>query len=168
MVIADAGLKWFSGFRNRIARQTQKGFEFLGEWPRRGIKQKRLCVDSSAKELFWGWFNNHMTVILWAVEHIKARDEQTMLGIRFFLYDIEHHFTDSHASKCVRDAFRYLKVYFKVYPAVKLRQSARAVEMVARIYAGLGLGLKRQTRSIPHNFLSKEREQTQCASCSTI
>lgn len=128
----------------------------------RGNEEKRF------KEFFSGWFNNRMAIILMAIQHLKRKDAQAILRIEFFLEDVEHHFTDSHAPKWVRNAFRYLKSYFKVYPEVTLWQSYRAVEMIARIYESLGLKLQGQRGFIPHTLLVKGSERTQCASCSTI
>ena len=65
-----------------------------------------------------------------------------MLRIEFFLDDLEHHYIDSHAEKPVRDAFRYLRRFLKIYPQVKPEHACRAFQMVGRIYGALGLNFK--------------------------
>ena len=89
--------------------------------------------------LFRGWFNNHMTIVLLALQNPRLRTSETIYRIRFFLQDIEHHFVDSHAPKSTRDSFRYLKRYFCIYPVVTESHCRRAIEMVGRIYQVLGL-----------------------------
>ena len=98
-------------------------------------------LDRNPENLFRGWFNNHMTILLFMVQQPKPRKARTMLRIEFFIEDVEHHYIGCHGGKSVHDAFRYLKRYCKVYPAVTYRHSERAVEMVGRIYEALGLKL---------------------------
>jgi hypothetical protein len=114
---------------------------------KRGSLGSRASIVPYIEPFFWAWFNNRMTVVLIAVQSVRLRDSQSMMRIRFFLDDLEHHFVDGHAAKTVWDAFRYLKRYFEVYPKVTLKQCKRALEMVGRIYAILGMNLSGKEKS---------------------
>lgn len=94
---------------------------------------------SNVDGLFLGWFNNHMAMILLAIQHVRMKKVRSLMKMAFFLESIEHHYVPCDAPRCVRQAFRYLKRYFKVYPIVTQERSKRACEMVARIYEALEL-----------------------------
>ena len=100
--------------------------------------------SSHIEELFRGWFNNHMTVILMAIEHVRPKETLVKIKMNLFLADIEHHYIRSNAPQGLRRAFRYLGLFFKVHPAVKPLQCRRAFAMVQRIYEGVGLTLEVQ------------------------
>ena len=93
--------------------------------------------EDGIEGLFWGWFNNHMAMILLAIECRRIRETRSMIRIELFLNDIEHHFIESDVPKQVRDAFRWIKRYFRVYPAVTIRQSEKAARMLGTIYAAV-------------------------------
>ena len=109
--------------------------------------------------LFRGWFNNHMTIVLMALQSPRLRTSETAFRIRFFLEDIEHHFVDSHAPKSTRDSFRYLKRYFRIYPGVTENHCRRAIEMVGGIYQVLGLefGFQPEMDELP--FFKKQQAE---------
>ena len=108
-------------------------------------QERRQGANEELQRQCLCWFNNHMTVILMAIQYIHGREAPTIAGIEFFLHDIEHHFIRIEAGQAVRHAFRYLKRYFKCYPRVTPKHSKRAVEMVRRIYSSLGLELNLQS-----------------------
>lgn len=91
------------------------------------------------QEGFLSWFNNHMAMVSMLIQYVRPRPAECLLRMGFFLHDIEHHYLESGRSKAVSDAFRYLRRYFRVYPKVEAGHSRRAHEMIARIYAALGL-----------------------------
>lgn len=106
-------------------------------------KDPALAIHDS----FLSWFNNHMALIVMALEYVRRRQPGFLMKVEFFLHGIEHHYLRPSRDKFVTDAFRYLRRYFKVYPNVKIEHSQRAFEMVGRIYAALGLELELQTES---------------------
>lgn len=103
--------------------------------------QRELTQDMDIETLFEAWFNNRMTVILMAIQCPRSKNPESAAKTRFFLEDIEHHYVDPHAPKAVRNAFRYLRRYFAVYPNACREHSEEATEMVERIYEALGLRL---------------------------
>lgn len=100
----------------------------------------RLEVDRD--EQFDAYVNNRLFVLIMWVRSVKQR-KNTASGkqhLEFFLHDMEHHFVDPHAGKEVRDAFRWLKAYVKVYPHVsKKDKTQKAYEMIKTVYEALGI-----------------------------
>lgn len=83
------------------------------------------------------WYNNRMWVVLRAIESPKFRETERMMEIEFFLEALENYFIGKTASRHFKNAFRYLKCYFIIYPFVRPRQSEKAVEMIGRIYQAM-------------------------------
>lgn len=126
------------------------------------VKNPGLQIDSKIKDLFQGWFNNRMMVILMAIQHIRAMDPKMKIGVELFLHDVEHHFTSPHGPEAVRHAFRYLKDYFSLYPVVEVAESEKAIEMVGRIYEALGMELSLQSHySVQLSLAEKLRRERQ-------
>lgn len=110
--------------------------------------------------LFRGWFNNRMTVVLMVLQNPSFRPPQTMQRIEFFLEEVEHHFVDAYAPKSIRNAFRYLKRYFRIYPNVTESHCRCAIQMVGRIYQALGMkfGFQPEIDDLP--YFRKQKMET--------
>ena len=102
---------------------------------------------------FTAYVNNRMNILLMWVQQINKKDlTDAKLHTKFFLHDMEHHFVDSYVEKRIRDAFRWLKAYVKVYPNKFDDRSSRALEMIALVYEGLGIPFK--MASSQHDFVT--------------
>lgn len=93
------------------------------------------------------WFGNRIWVILRTIESPKFM--RTMEDIKFFMKTLGEFFIETKTSRYYRNAFRYLRRYFRVYPLVRKRESERAIEMIGRIYQGLGYEFKYQAHVKP-------------------
>lgn len=104
-----------------------------------GTTEYRAFEAGTYRELFLGWFNNHMAIILLAIQYRRPTDRHAIFRILCFLEDVEHHYMDSKAPQPVWMALGYLKRYFRIYPEVTPKHCIRALEMVNKIYDALGL-----------------------------
>jgi len=100
--------------------------------------KKSIQTDQKWQRLFEGWFNNHMMILLMAIQLAEKTAEGMKGNVGFFLEDLEHHYMDSRSGKEVWDAFRWLRAYLRVYPGFTKDHSRRALEMVGRIYDAIG------------------------------
>ena len=104
-----------------------------------GHDEVTLEVDREGQ--FAAYVHNRMNILLIWIQHMSKRDiTEHKRHLEFFLHDMEHHFVDPYVDKKLRVAFRWIKVYIKIYPAVfKKDRTQRAYEMVGRIYEALGI-----------------------------
>lgn len=110
------------------------------------LHQSRNWKAKDAGKEVSAWFNNRMCVTLMAIENPRFRDHQSMMRIQFFLREIQCCFIKTGDSRHFRNAFRYLKRYFQVYPCVRRRQSEKALEMTARVYQAIGYKFRHQAK----------------------
>jgi len=103
-------------------------------------------LPQDRESLFRGWFNNHVTILLMAIERVslsssrvRRLSQRSAAKALFFLEDVERHYQTTKSRRSARHAFRYLTTYFKLYPEVSRRQSKKAIEMVGRVYESVGL-----------------------------
>lgn len=95
-----------------------------------------MVVDREAQ--FRAYVNNRLSVLtMWtqctAVRNLTVRKQY----LESFLHDMEHHFVDPHASRKIRNAYRWIRQYLKVYPAPtasKKDRKRKVLEMIERIY----------------------------------
>jgi len=97
-------------------------------------------ADNKAFTSFVGWFNNRMMVILMLIQDIRPRESRSMLRAEFFLEEIERHFISPSADRTARNAFRWMRRYLKIYPAVTKEHSKRALDKVSQIYDAVADG----------------------------
>ena len=95
------------------------------------------------------WYNNRVWVVLRAIESPKFKETERMMEIEFFLEALENYFIGQAASRHFKNAFRYLKCYFVIYPFVRPRQSEKAVEMIGRIYQAMNYEFSYQAHIKP-------------------
>ena len=90
---------------------------------------------------FAAYVHNRVYILVMWIQHISKRDiTEEKRHLMFFLHDMEHHFVDPHAEKRLRDAFRWIKVYIKIYPGVcKRDRKEKAYELIRRIYEAIGV-----------------------------
>lgn len=107
-----------------------------------GIGKKGLLAGGKLNELFLGYFNNRMTVLLMMIEHPGiARNLNSVARQRFFLEDLYHHFLPPHCEAKYYRAFEWLFLFLKRYPFVSPRRIYRALQMVGLVYEAFGLEL---------------------------
>src|SRR3989338_1049914 len=131
---------------NKIYNLISKYSESVELLPASSSVTNDTCVEIDREGQFEAYVHNRMSILLMWIQNtsktgrnISARKQQMM----FFLHDLEHHFIDPYVDQKVRDAFRWLRIYIKVYPlASKKDRTQRAYEMVARIYEGLGIAFR--------------------------
>lgn len=100
-------------------------------------------------ELFLGYFNNRMTVLLMMIEHPEiARAMNNVARQRFFLEDLYHHFLPPHTRPKYFRAFEWLFLFLKRYPFVGPRKIYRALQMVGLIYEAFGLELPSRIEAV--------------------
>ena len=113
------------------------------------MRQKGLLAGGKLNELFLGYFNNRMTVLLMMIEHPGiGRNLTTVARQRFFLEDLYHHFLPPHAESKYYRAFEWLFLFLKRYPNVTPWQIYRALEMVELVYEAFGLELPPRIEAI--------------------
>ncbi|OGW80431.1 MAG: hypothetical protein A3G33_02355 [Omnitrophica bacterium RIFCSPLOWO2_12_FULL_44_17] len=98
--------------------------------------------ELEALALFKGWFNNKMMIILMMSQYPHLRRKQSgIAGQIAFFYDLEHHYLiEGERRRMCRNAIRWLKAFFKVYPVrISVGRSRKALVMVVRIYQSFGL-----------------------------
>ncbi len=88
--------------------------------------------------LFLAWLNNLMAILVMRIQVVKSVDSDLTKRILFFLGDLNSHYLPSDAPESQREAIRYLKDFFTVYPAVDIDQREAALRRVARIYEAFG------------------------------
>ena len=120
------------------------------------------------EEGLMSWFGNHMTRILCSVQHIRAKDPRTLVKIGMFIEDLEHHFMAGPLNHELKAAFKFLRLYFAVYPDVTIRHSYTALKMVRKIYQALGMTLGCQDRLIPGLSKDEELRRRACRSAPEI
>lgn len=114
-----------------------------------GTKQRGLLAGGKLNELFLGYFNNRMTVLLMMIEHPEiARAMNNVARQRFFLEDLYHHFLPPHTRPKYFRAFEWLFLFLKRYPFVGPRKIYRALQMVGLIYEAFGLELPSRIEAV--------------------
>ncbi|HNV86707.1 MAG TPA: hypothetical protein PKL97_07065 [Candidatus Omnitrophota bacterium] len=117
--------------------------------------KKSIPADTKWQRLFDGWFNNHMMILLMAIQMPGKMAAEMRGNVGFFLDDLEHHYVDSRAGKNVWDAFRWFRAYLRVYPDFTRDYSRRALEMMGRIYGAMG----RESRFLRHSVPEIKRAE---------
>ena len=112
-------------------------------------KKKESLAGGNLNELFLGYFNNRMTVLLMMIEHPGIRRNITTVARqRFFLEDLYHHFLPPHCELRYYHAFEWLFLFLKRYPKVAPQEIYRALQMVRLIYEVFGLELPPRIEAI--------------------
>lgn len=125
---------------NNIYKLLSYPFDPLSEQSTPSEASEAPALEVSREGQFQAYVNNRMNILVMWVQHMKLREINTAKQhLEFFLYDMEHHFVDPYAGREIRNAFRWLKVYVRIYPEVfRKNRAQRAYEMIASIYDALG------------------------------
>lgn len=114
------------------------------------LTKKRALLEIDREGQFAAYVNNRMNIlIMWIQHRSKLVSGDIKQHLQYFLHDMEHHFVDPHVDKNLRDAFRWLRIYIKTYPActeLKQDRKQRAFEMAARVYEAVGISFPLGTR----------------------
>lgn len=106
------------------------------------VPRRKAITEKTAFELFQGYFNNKMAVILLLIQQDNPGiDSMMTLRISNFLDDIYHHMLLPDFHRKYRRIFQWLKVFFNRFPFVTPLQRKKAVQYIRAVYALFGLEL---------------------------
>ncbi len=108
---------------------------------------KPVCAaklnDESARDIFKAYFNNKMTVILLLLQKRRVEpDSYSSLRAVLFFDDLYHHMLPSEYQRDYGKAFKWLRLFFKRFPYVKVSQRKKALVYMQIVYQLFGMELK--------------------------
>lgn len=92
-------------------------------------RELRLKVDEEAGKHFLSWFHESIDGLERIISKPCFLEPRLMMNIEFCLKQIGHHLAHD-TSPSVRNALRYLRHYFKIYPCTCEKHSRKALEML--------------------------------------
>ena len=102
----------------------------------RGLKERHLALEEQLLgQLFKGYFNNKMTVLIFLIQvkrHIP--EARAVNGVCCFLDDLYRHMLGDSNQKRYRRVFLWLKRFVQMLPNVKASQRIRALDFVRALY----------------------------------
>lgn len=111
--------------------------------PRLKPVQEAELNDQSARDIFKAYFNNKMTVILLLLQKRRVEpDSYGSLRAVLFFDDLYHHMLSSAHQRDYRNAFKWLRLFFKRFPYVKMLQRKKALAYMKIVYQLFGMELK--------------------------
>ena len=110
----------------------------------RGLNERHLALEEQLLgQLFKGYFNNKMTVLIFLIQVKQHKPEAGVInGVCCFLDDLYHHMLADSKQKRFRRVFIWLKRFVHKLPNVKSRQRGRAVDFVQALYKVFEINLK--------------------------
>lgn len=119
---------------NKLANMNLPLERLLNELKSEDAERRRVDREAGRRFLercFPGWMDELRT----AVREGSAHEAHSVKGmrVRFILYQLEHHFTPSHETRRVRNAYRYLLAYFDTKRSVAGRHLRFALDRIRRI-----------------------------------
>lgn len=109
-----------------------------------GLQELNFVMDEhKISQLFTGYFNNKMTLLLFLIQAKKVKPNPVLVGtVHAFLDDIFRHMFEGSLQKRYRRIFKWLKLFFEKLPDVSVYQRDKAKDFVRAIYDAFGLHLK--------------------------
>ncbi len=109
-----------------------------------GLRDRNLVTEERLLgQLFRGYFNNKMTVLIFLTQVKKHKPEaRGVNGVCCFLDDLYHHMLANPNQKQYRRVFLWLKKFVQKLPNVKASQRSRALDFVKALYEVFGINLK--------------------------
>lgn len=109
-----------------------------------GLQERNFVMDErKIGQLFTGYFNNKMTLLLFLIQAKKVKPNPVLVGtVHSFLDDMFRHMFEGSMQKRYRRIFKWLKLFFEKLPDVSVYQRDRAKEFIRAIYDAFGLHLK--------------------------
>ena len=114
----------------------------------RGLRERHLALEEQCLgQLFKGFFNNKMTVLIFLIQAKQHKPEaRAVNGVCCFLDDLCHHILADSKQKRFRRVFVWLKRFVQKLPNVKVSQRGRALDFVQDLYDVFGIHPKSGTR----------------------
>ncbi len=109
-----------------------------------GLGDRNLVTEERLLgQLFRGYFNNKMTVLIFLIQVKKHKPEaRGVNGVCCFLDDLYHHMLANPNQKRYRRVFIWLKKFVQRLPDVKVSQRDRALDFIRDLYGIFGINLK--------------------------
>ena len=110
----------------------------------RDLRERHLALEEQwLGQLFKGYFNNKMTVLIFLIQVKQHKPEARVVnGVCCFLDDLYHHMLADSKQKRFRRVFVWLKKFVRRLPNVKTMQRGRALDFVRTLYGVFGINLK--------------------------
>ena len=110
----------------------------------RDLRERHLALEEQLLgQLFKGFFNNKMTVLIFLIQVKQHKPEARVLnGVCCFLDDLYHHMLADSKRKRYRRVFLWLKRFVQKLPNVKTSQRDRALDFVQALYEAVGIDPK--------------------------
>ena len=107
----------------------------------RGLRERHLALEEQLLgQLFKGFFNNKMTVLVFLIQAKQHKPEAGVVnGVCCFLDDLYHHMLADSKQKRYRRVFFWLKRFVRKLPSVKTSQMNSAIEFVKDLYEVFGI-----------------------------
>ena len=107
----------------------------------RGLRERHLALEEQLLgQLFKGYFNNKMTVLIFLIQVKQHKPEARVLsGVCCFLDDLYRHKLADSQRKRYRRVFVWLKRFIQKLPNVKVSQRGRALDFVRALYEVFGI-----------------------------
>jgi hypothetical protein len=108
------------------------------------LQERNFVMDEhKISQLFTGYFNNKMTLLLFLIQAKKVKPNPVLVGtVHGFLDDMFRHMFEGSLQKRYKRIFKWLKLFFGKLPDVSVYQRDRAKEFVRAIYDAFGMHLK--------------------------
>ena len=113
----------------------------------RDLRERHLALEEQCLgQLFKGFFNNKMTVLIFLIQAKQHKPEARVVnGVCCFLDDLYHHMLADSKQKRYRRVFLWLKRFVHKLPNVKISQRGRALDFVQDLYDVFGIHPKSGT-----------------------
>ena len=110
----------------------------------RGLRERHLALEEQLLgQLFKGFFNNKMTVLVFLIQAKQHKPEAGVKsGVCCFLDDLYRHMLKDSKQMQYRRVFIWLKKFVQKLPNVKASQRDRAVDFVRALYEVFGINPK--------------------------
>ena len=110
----------------------------------RGLRERHLALEEQLLgQLFKGFFNNKMTVLVFLIQAKQHKPEAWVKsGVCCFLDDLYRHMLKDSKQMQYRRVFIWLKKFVQKLPNVKASQRDRAVDFVRALYEVFGINPK--------------------------
>ena len=110
----------------------------------RGLRERHLMLEEQLLgQLFKGYFNNKMTVLVFLIQAKQHKPEAGVVnGVCCFLDDLFHHMLADSKQKRYRRVFFWLKRFVHKLPHVKSAQRRSAINFVQDLYEVFGVNPK--------------------------
>ena len=107
----------------------------------RGLRERHLALEEQLLgQLFKGFFNNKMTVLVFLIQAKQHKPEAGVInGVCCFLDDLYHHMLADSKQKRYRRIFFWLKRFVRKLPNVKTSQRNSAIDFVQDHYGVYGI-----------------------------